>query len=342
MYSESEKHIIKTLKRAGVKWSVIAEALRKNELALRQWWHRNSLLVDLPPKPIIKKRKTDGRMGMVIKRLAKEVPKIALRDYEARLINEGFKKNGIPSRSSIDRFLQRNSLVILSQRKKAFISDKNIAKRLEFAKKYKVNVHPLVYETIWSDETTVRKAPKDKKIQVRCHSSTKIEDRPINFQFQQGGFAVMFWGCFSIYGCGPLVALEGSQNQHTYKDLLENYVLPEIRAAAAMFGVDMTFMQDNAPCHKTKLIDRFFDENGIKTLDWPPQSPDLNPIENLWNWIKQKRQKKFGMPKDKVALINQIMEIWDEVDDKLLENLAQSVERRLDSVIRLGGRQTKY
>ena len=101
-------------------------------------------------------------------------------------------------------------------------------------------------------------------------------------------------------------------------------------------------LQDNAPCHKTKLIDQFFEENGIKTLDWPAQSPDLNPIENLWSLIKRKRQKKYGMPRDKVDLINQLMNIWDELDEDLFKNLAESVERRLDAVIRLGGRQTKY
>ena len=123
---------------------------------------------------------------------------------------------------------------------------------------------------------------------------------------------------------------------------MQNYLIPEVQAAAALYDVNMTFMQDNAPCHKTKLIDQFFEENGIKTLDWPAQSPDLNPIENLWSLIKRKRQKKYGMPRDKVDLINQLMNIWDELDEDLFKNLAESVERRLDAVIRLGGRQTKY
>jgi hypothetical protein len=52
----------------------------------------------------------------------------------------------------------------------------------------------------------------------------------------------MFWGCFSAFGLGPLVALEGNQNQHTYKDTLRDYLLPEIQAAREM-GVDMVFMR---------------------------------------------------------------------------------------------------
>src|SRR5689334_19726963 len=104
----------------------------------------------------------------------------------------------------------------------------------------------------------------------------------------------MFWGCFSAFGSGPLVALEGNQNQYTYKETLQEYLLPEIEAAKREFGIDMTFMRDNAPCHKTNLIQDFLTRNKILTLDWPPQSPDMNPIENLWAIIKARRQKKFG------------------------------------------------
>jgi hypothetical protein len=152
----------------------------------------------------------------------------------------------------------------------------------------------------------------------------------------------MFWGCFSDFGLGPLVALEGNQNQHTYIQTLKDHLLPEIAAAKVEFGVDLTFMQDNAPCHKTRLVVDFLNQNSIKTLDWPPQSPDMNPIENLWSIIKKKRQKKFGFCKKKNDLIEQVFEIWNEINDELLDNLTDSIENRLLEVIRLDGRPTKY
>jgi transposase len=115
----------------------------------------------------------------------------------------------------------------------------------------------------------------------------------------------MFWGCFSKQGLGPLVVIDGTLSAENYKNLLEEYLLPEIHSC----NVPMTFMQDNAPCHKAKPVLEFFESNGITTLDWPPQSPDLNPIENLWSIIKQKRAKKFGIPTSKKELIKQIFEI---------------------------------
>jgi len=187
---------------------------------------------------------TDGRVGLLIKNITQSNPKLPLRDYPSALSSQLNDKTPCPSVSTIHKFLSLNGLRVVKLLKKPLISNKNIGKRLEFAKEGLQNVNVLKHETIWSDETTVRKCPKDKQILYRCHSSIKKENLPVAQQIQAGRFSVMFWGCFSLYGTGPRVALEGSQNQHTYKDLLEEYLLPEINAARAVFNVNLTFMQD--------------------------------------------------------------------------------------------------
>ena len=68
----------------------------------------------------------------------------------------------------------------------------------------------------------------------------------------------------------------------------------------------------------------------------------MNPNENLWAIIKARRQKKFGIPKSKIELVEQVFEIWEEIDGELLDSLSDSIENRLREVIRLGGRPTKY
>ncbi len=101
-------------------------------------------------------------------------------------------------------------------------------------------------------------------------------------------------------------------------------------------------MQDNAPCHKTNLIMDYLAQQNVPTLDWPPQSPDMNPIENLWAIIKKRRQKKYGIPATKGELIEQIFDIWEILDDELLAVLSESIEKRLKEVLRMGGHPTKY
>ena len=111
---------------------------------------------------------------------------------------------------------------------------------------------------------------------------------PVNSQVHLGGFSVMFWGCFSKVGLGPLVALEGSINGERYIELLRTTLLSELAAA----GRPMTFMQDNAPCHTANVVKAFMAQKDIETVAWLPQSPDMNPIENFWAIIKARQLKK--------------------------------------------------
>jgi len=342
MYTDAEKEKLYAMKDAGATWKVIGIALNKNPVSIRSWYQRNKINRHLPPKVKVCKKKTDGRVGLLIKKIVQETPKLPLRDFPSALSSQLNDKTPCPSVSTIHKFLTINGLKIVKLLKKPLISLRNIEKRMEFAKDGLRNLDILKHQTIWSDETTVRKCPKDKQILYRCHSSEKKENLPVAHQIQAGGFSVMFWGCFSLNGTGPLVALEGNQNQHSYKELLEEFLIPEINQARATFGVNMTFMQDNAPCHKTPMIMEFLGAKGVSTLSWPPSSPDLNPIENLWAIIKARRQKIFGFPKTKKDLIEQIFAIWENVDKELCVKLALSIENRLKECIRLKGNATKY
>jgi hypothetical protein len=94
----------------------------------------------------------------------------------------------------------------------------NKVKRVAFARQATASERALADlkdNTTWSDEPTVRKISKHKALYLRCQSSARREDLPQIRQFQNGGFSVMFRGCVSARGVGPLVALEGSQDHHT-------------------------------------------------------------------------------------------------------------------------------
>lgn len=101
--------------------------------------------------------------------------------------------------------------------------------------------------------------------------------------------SVMVWSVFSWYGCGRLYIVEGTMRHEQYIKVLKTRLIPQVRE---WFGQnEFIFMQDGAPCHKAKKVMEFFRENNVKVLDWPGNSPDMNPIENLWAITKKKIRK---------------------------------------------------
>ena len=100
------------------------------------------------------------------------------------------------------------------------ISEINRLKRIEFSKNFIEKDVGFRGKVLWSDETMVRSIPNNKEIFHKVHKTVKKNDLPVNPQIQNGGFGVMFWGCFSRAGLGHLVFVDGIMNKESYLNLL--------------------------------------------------------------------------------------------------------------------------
>jgi hypothetical protein len=155
------------------------------------------------------------------------------------------------------------------------------------------------------------------------------------------------WGCFAAHGVGKLHQIHGIMDKHVYLDLLENVALPsceELFPADAQGHHDYMFQQDKDPKHTAKKVMRYlkkkFNLLHEDPLDWPAQSPDLNPIENLWAILDQ-------MCKDRTCnttedLFQVLEEAWHNLPGDLLTRLVESMPRRIEAVLKARGGPTTY
>jgi hypothetical protein len=117
-----------------------------------------------------------------------------------------------------------------------------------------------------------------------------------------------------------------------------------------MNGVEgAIFQQDNAPVHTAYVIRDWLAEQEFEVMAWPPYSPDLNPIENLWALLKAKIYELHpeikGMPDNEETLqflTAAAQEAWSGIDTEMLENLAITMPNRVKQVIDNDGWYTSY
>ena len=138
-------------------------------------------------------------------------------------------------------------------------------------------------------------------------------------------------------GGDPLVRLQRKVNARVYKQLVKDHILPVLRNSSKQPSI---FMQDNAPCHKTMVVMNFLKAENVAVMDWHPQIPDLNPIEDVWKTLGER--SKARNPKTTEQLWNALQEEWNKITRQDINKLISSCSRRCQSVIEAEGLRIKY
>lgn len=174
-------------------------------------------------------------------------------------------------------------------RRKPFINKQNRKKRYLFAKEFQNKTFEFWQNVIFTDKSKFNFFVSDgRQIVWRKPNSELL---PINLQptVKHGGGSVMVCGCFSADGVGNLQIIEGIINQYKYIEILRN----NLKESAERLGLKDTFQfyQDNDPKHTAYTTRSWLLNNCPKVIKMPPQSPDVNPIENLWAELEARVRK---------------------------------------------------
>ncbi len=147
---------------------------------------------------------------------------------------------------------------------------------------------------------------------------------------------------FSWHTLCPLVPFEHRLNATAYLSIVADHVHPFMITVYP--SSDDYFQQDNASCHKAQIISDLFLEhdNEFTLLKWPPQSPDLHPIEHLWDVVEREILIMDVQTTNLQKLCDAIMSIWTKISEECFQHLVKSMPRRIKALLKAKGGPTCY
>lgn len=258
--------------------------------------------------------------------LAQEVSMEWGREITTKIVRDALHRNGFHARKPL---------------KKPLLKVAHRQRRLTFAKDHIGQTQDFWKRIIFSDETPFTIFP------TKCGQWTwrrpheEFQPGHIIPTVKHGGGSIQIWACMSYHGIGFMTKLNQGLDSNLYIEILEDEFL---KSKKMFFGKsnDFLFQHDGASVHTAHSVSRWFENKKIKVLNWPAQSPDLNPIENLWADLKKRIMKKGNDITTKDALWDAIQEEWESTDPAFCQNLIESMPRRLEEVIQHKGGPTHY
>lgn len=149
--------------------------------------------------------------------------------------------------------------------------------------------------------------------------------------------SVMFWGCISYDGAGLLIPCSDKMNSKEYVRVLDAAGLQLLPAS------NLIFQDDNAPIHRSEMVEAWLRDNQIERIDWPPNSPDLSIIENIWAILKKRLIAtsltcSFSISSLQVAVQNE----WKNITKETIQRLYRTMPQRLAECKKLKGYATRF
>ena len=296
-----------------------------------------------PPGTVPPLKPIPGRPIKISVRLLRRI-KITLMKHPwltaAELKNIYYEELNAVSIRTIQRRCQIDlHMPIRKAAKKPLLTGRMRRQRLEFARKMRRLTPDQWSRVLWSDES-IFKCVANRRYCIRRPRYFSRYHRRFTCKTVRHPQSLMIWGAFS--GAGGKAGLEFVPKGVTMTGRRYKMILVKHLARSMEEHGCQIFMHDGAPCHTAKIIKSYLVSKGIECMPWPGNSPDLNPIENAWNFIKNKVYKNASNMSLE-TLRSTVTQVWEKkLDKNYFAKLAASMPRRCREVIRAKGELTRY
>jgi len=245
------------------------------------------------------------------------------------------------SDDTVRRILGRAHIHAHIARHKRHLTPEQIAARLRFARDYSRFQQEHGWQTVFfADEKCFYGEGHPGRIWVYRPDEADSLDPQFTAQKVPHPIKVSAWACFSANGPGYMCIYDESADAKFFAGVFKNYLAPSHEMYFEPGSTQRWLLHDNLRAHRSHEPASELHKAGFTVLEFPPYSPDLNPIENLWADV----QKRMDMTpvSTKAELEALIIRAWEATSIKLCSKLAHSMPKRIAAVIKKNGQYTHY
>ena len=275
---EQKRIQIWTLREEGLTWNQIVEKTGKDRKTVRRICKRVKETGSFKDKP------RTGRPPKLNERDRRQITRILRKNPVKNA--EAVRKEALSSlklkvsRNTIARVLKDAGYAARVMKKKPLLTKKHKQKRLAWAKEHETWTIDEWKNVIWSDETAFMLVNGHGKEYCWSKQGDVLEDNQVTPTKKFGGGKVMMWGCITYEGVGFACKIDDILDAELYSRILRDELMKTIN----YYHLDLSeviFQQDGDSKHTSKLAEETLENLGLEVMEWPAQSPDLNPIEHL-------------------------------------------------------------
>ncbi|GFX37750.1 transposable element Tcb2 transposase [Trichonephila clavipes] len=212
--------------------------------------------------------------------------------------------------------------------------------RLQWCRDVKNRTTDQWSRVLFTDESRFSTRSDSQRVLIWREIGIRFYPSNIKERHRYGGPGVLLWGGIMLKGRTELHIFDrGFVNGDSY---YEEVLLPHVRLFPGAIGPDFIYMDDNARPYRTLAVEELLGSDDITRMDWPANSPDLNPIEHVWNALGRRIAACLHHPENTQQIKQMLIEEWALLPQEILLQLVLSMPRRCEATIAGRGGHIPY